>query len=70
MAKSLTRIIIRDGIKRKKEKSSKQLIPSNPDEEAEIKKKVEGAINSILAGTEYERMDENPPTIGVEKETV
>ncbi len=73
MAKSLTRIVIKEGIKRKKEdkyKITKPLIPSNPDEEDAIKKKIEGAIDSILAETEYERMDENPPTFGVEKDTV
>ena len=64
------RIIIRDGIKPRKMKIKKQLIPTNLKEKNEIKKRIEKAIDGILAETEYERIKKNPPTYGVEKDTV
>lgn len=70
MENGKTRIIIRDGIKRRETAGSKQLIPTNLKEEDEIKKRIESAIDTILDETEYVRINENPPTIGVEKDTV
>lgn len=65
MAKA--RIIIKEGIKTKPSKGSKGLM--DPASEKIIKKKIQVAIDAILAGTEYERIDKNPPVFGVEKET-
>ncbi len=69
MVKSLTRIVIKEGIKsRKLEKDGISLMDS--ESESEIKGRIEEAVKAILDKTEYERMDENPPTYGVEKDTV
>ena len=69
MVKSLTRIVIKEGIKSKKlEKDGISLM--DPESESEIKGRIEEAVKAILDKTEYERMDENPPTYGVEKDTV
>ena len=66
--KTLARIIIKDGIKPRLKGRKKQLM--DPVKEKEIKKKIETSIDTILKDTEYERVGENPPTIGVEKDTV
>jgi len=66
MAKA--RIIIKEGIQRKEPAGSKQLL-MDPASEEEIKNRIQYAIDAILDGTEYERIDKNPPVFGVEKET-
>ena len=58
------RITIKDGIK--EIKNGIQLM--DPDNEDEIIKRIESAIDDILDGTDYKR--NNPPTFGVEKDTV
>ncbi|MBE9480679.1 MAG: hypothetical protein IMY69_03165 [Bacteroidetes bacterium] len=61
------RIIIKEGIKPREPAGEIKLMALA---EKEIKNRIEVAIDAILAETEYERMKENPPTIGVEKDTV
>lgn len=68
MEKGKTRLIIREGIKRRESAGEIKLM--DPVTEDEIKYRIEEAINAILAGTEYERLGKNPPVFGVEKDTV
>ena len=68
MEKGETRITIREGIQRIEPASSKQLL-MDPASEEEIKTRIQDAIDAILDGTEYERVEKNPPVFGVEKES-
>jgi len=61
------RIVIKDGIKYQ---NPGRIALMDPKFENEIKVRIEVALKAILAETEYEKTDGNPPTFGVEKDTI
>ena len=61
------RLVIKEGIK---SKDTGIMLLMDPENEDLIKARIEEAIINILRDTEYEKTKGNPPTFGVEKDTV